>query len=348
MGNKSLKIGLTGLNAIDSPGPGVGVARCLKESKDLDIKIIGLAYETLEPGIYLHDLIEKSYQIPYPSAGTDQVIKRLEDIQSREKLDLIIPNFDAELWNFIKLKPKLNEIGIQIYMPSIDQLDKINKLNLDDFAKENDVPSPSSKKISSIDELETFGKEADYPVVIKGKFYEAFIVYNTTQLVYYYNKLNAKWGLPVIIQEFIDGSEIVIAGLGDGKGHIVGAVPLRKLFITDKGKGWAGVVINDPQYLELAEKINTALNWKGGFEIELKRNDNGEIYLLEINPRFPAWIYTTAAAGQNMPLAMVKMAMGMEQNPFTTFETGKMFVRYSWDHITDISEFQKISTLGEL
>jgi carbamoyl-phosphate synthase large subunit len=348
MPDKRIKIGVTGLNAIDSPGPGVSVARCLKESDDLDIDIIGLAYETLEPGIYLHDLIKKSYQVPYPSAGTDQVFKRLSHIQSIENMDLIIPNFDAELWNYIKLGPKLKGIGIRTFMSSLEQLEKINKLNLDDFANDHNLPAPATKKFSSIDELENFGKEADYPLVIKGKFYEAFIVYNTSQLVYYYNKLNAKWGLPVLVQEFIDGSEIVIAGLGDGKGNLIGAVPLRKLFITDKGKGWAGVVINDQHYLDLAEKINKALSWKGGFEIELKRNDDGEIYLLEINPRFPAWIYTTAAAGQNMPLVLVKMAMGMDYTPFSKYETGKMFVRYSWDHITDISEFQKISTLGEL
>ena len=348
MVDKPLKIGLTGLNAIDSPGPGVGVARCLKDAVDLDIEIIGLAYETLEPGIYLHDLFKKSYQVPYPSAGTEQVFKRLSHIQSKEQLDLIIPNFDAELWNYIKLTPKLQEIGIRTFMPSIEQLEKINKLNLDDFALDNDLTSPSTKKFSSIEELEEFGREAEYPLVIKGKFYEAFIVYNTSQLVYYYDKLNAKWGLPVLVQEFVDGSEIVIAGLGDGKGNLIGAVPLRKLFITDKGKGWAGVVINDQQYLDLAEKINKVLAWKGGFEIELKRNENGDIFLLEINPRFPAWIYTTAAAGQNMPLALVHMAMGKEQVPFQQYETGKMFVRYSWDHITDISEFQKISTLGEL
>lgn len=348
MQNRKLKIGITGLNAIDSPGPGVSVIRCLKEARDFNIKIIGLAYETLEPGIYLHNLVDKSYQIPYPSAGTDQVFKRLSFIQEKEQMDMIIPNFDAELWNIIKLSPRLNEIGIKTFMPSINQLDAINKLNLEDFANENDLPSPVTKMFSSVEELEKFGKEADYPLVVKGKFYEAYIVYNTTQLVYYYNKLNAKWGLPVITQEFIDGSEIVIAGLGDGKGNLMGAVPLRKLYITDKGKGWAGVVINDQQYIDLAEKINKVLLWKGGFEIELKRTEDGKIYLLEINPRFPAWIYTTAAAGQNLPVAMVKLAMDMKQDPFTSYETGKMFIRYSWDHITDISEFQKISTLGEL
>lgn len=348
MSDKPLKIGLTGLNANDSPGPGVGVARCLKDADDLDIEIIGLAYETLEPGIYLHDLIKKSYQVPYPSAGSEQVFKRLKHIQSIEQMDLIIPNFDAELWNYIKLGPKLQKIGIRTFMPSVDRLDKINKLNLDEFTREHDLPSPSTKKFSGIDELEEFGREADFPLVIKGKFYEAYIVYNTAQLIYYYNKLNAKWGLPVLVQEFVDGSEVVIAGLGDGKGNLMGAVPLRKLYITDKGKGWAGVVINDQKFLDLAEKINNVLRWKGGFEIELKLNDDGDIFLLEINPRFPAWIYTTAAAGQNMPLALVHMAMGIRQDPFQQYETGKMFVRYSWDHITDISEFQKISTLGEL
>ncbi|MBN2746225.1 MAG: hypothetical protein JXR34_05820, partial [Bacteroidales bacterium] len=66
---KQLTIAVTGLNAIDSPGPGVAVARGLKEAKTFEAKIIGLSYESLEPGIYLHDLFTKSYQIPYPTAG---------------------------------------------------------------------------------------------------------------------------------------------------------------------------------------------------------------------------------------------------------------------------------------
>ena len=151
------------------------VARCLKDADDLEIEIIGLAYETLEPGIYHHDLIKKAYQVPYPSAGTEQVFKRLSSIQSKEKLDLIIPNFDAELWNYIQFTPRLKdkEIGIRTLMPSLEQLDKINKLNLDEFARNNDLPSPSTKKFSSIDELEEFGRKAEYPLVIKGKFYRS-------------------------------------------------------------------------------------------------------------------------------------------------------------------------------
>jgi carbamoyl-phosphate synthase large subunit len=38
----------------------------------------------------------------------------------------------------------------------------------------------------------------------------------------------------------------------------------------------------------------------------------------------------------------------MEVKPFTGYEVGKMFIRYSNDLITDVKEFEKLSTLGEL
>ena len=75
---------------------------------------------------------------------------------------------------------------------------------------------------------------------------------------------------------------------------------------------------------------------------------DGKPYIMEVNPRFPAWIYLTAAAGQNQPASLVKMALGEKVEPFTSYEVGKIFIRYSWDLITDVSEFQIISGTGEL
>jgi carbamoyl-phosphate synthase large subunit len=40
--------------------------------------------------------------------------------------------------------------------------------------------------------------------------------------------------------------------------------------------------------------------------------------------------------------------MNHEVKPFTEYAVGKMFIRYSWDQITDIEKFQKISAFGEL
>lgn len=89
-------------------------------------------------------------------------------------------------------------------------------------------------------------------------------------------------------------------------------------------------------------------NWKGGCELEVIQTSGGEIYLLEVNPRFPAWIYLTVAAGQNQPAMLVKLAMGQQLTRQTDYHIGKIFIRYAWDHITDINEFQQISVNGEL
>jgi carbamoyl-phosphate synthase large subunit len=38
----------------------------------------------------------------------------------------------------------------------------------------------------------------------------------------------------------------------------------------------------------------------------------------------------------------------MDVEPYKDFKVGKMFIRYSWDMIVDLEEFQQISTFGEL
>jgi carbamoyl-phosphate synthase large subunit len=118
---RKLVIAVTALNAIDSPGPGVAVIRAIRECPDFEVRIIGLSYEALEPGIYMHDVVDKTYQIPYPSAGTDSLYGRILHITQLEKIDVLIPNFDAELFNFIKLRDKLRSIGIHTFLPDLDQ-----------------------------------------------------------------------------------------------------------------------------------------------------------------------------------------------------------------------------------
>ena len=41
-----MNIAITGLNNVDSPGPGVPVIRAIRESRNFDGKIIGLIYDS--------------------------------------------------------------------------------------------------------------------------------------------------------------------------------------------------------------------------------------------------------------------------------------------------------------
>jgi carbamoyl-phosphate synthase large subunit len=296
----------------------------------------------------MHDIIDKTYHIPYPTAGTDALLARLDYINGIESIDVIIPNFDAELYSFMKLENTLKAMGISMFLPTLEQFEERHKVNLPEFGKKYHIKVPFSKSIFSTHEIYNLTDDFVYPMVIKGKYYDASIAYNVEQAKTHFNKISAKWGLPIVVQEFVHGTEYNITGLGDGKGNTIAAVPMRKQYITDKGKAWGGISIEDKKMIELTHKFVSQTKWRGGFELELMKGQDNEFYLLEINPRIPAWIYLAVGVGQNIPEALVKLALGEKVEAFTEYTVGKMFVRYAWDMIVSIEEFQQISTLGEL
>jgi len=350
MSKPTYTIAVTGLNAIDSPGPGLAVIRGLKDAQSFNVKIIGLSYEALEPVIYLHQYVDKTYQIPYPSAGQDVLFERLAYVKEQEgHIDFMFPNFDAELFNFIKLGKKLeDELGIRMFLPTLEQFESRHKVNLYEFGLKHDIKVPFAKMVFNTSEIPAVAKEIGFPVAVKGKYYDAKIAYNNEQAVQHFNKISAQWGLPILIQEFVLGTEVNVCGIGDGKGCLVGAVPMRKLYITDKGKAWAGVSLDDEKLLEITRRMVAQTQWRGPFEMEFVKTVEDEYYLLEINPRFPAWCYLTVGSGQNQMEALVNIAMGKQVKPFDSYKIGTLFIRYSNDLIVDIKEFEKISTIGEL
>lgn len=348
MQKRKLTIAVTGLNAIDSPGPGVPVIRGLRESAAFETRIIGLAYENLEPGIYMHDLVHRTYMIPYPSEGTDKLMQRLEYIHRQENIDVIIPNFDAELYSFMRLEPALLTLNIHMFLPTFGQFEERHKVNLSAFGKKHDIHVPESISINSASELAQMEKKVGFPMVVKGKYYDAYIAQNVQQAESYFYKITAKWGYPVVIQKFVEGTEYNVIGLGDGKGGTLSAVAMRKQYITDKGKAWAGITITDDRLTELTERFNRGTQWRGAFELELMKSKEGTYYLMEVNPRIPAWVYLAIGVGHNIPEALVKLALGETVEPMPPYESGKLFIRYSWDMIVDREEFQHISLTGEL
>jgi carbamoyl-phosphate synthase large subunit len=343
-----ITVAVTGLNNTDNPGPGVPVIRGIRESESFDPRIIGLVYENLEPAIYMEGVVDKTYQVPYPSEGSDVLLHRILQIHEKDPIDVLIPNFDAELYAFMRSEKILEKAGIRTFLPTLEQFEERHKTNLPEFGEKYGLSVPFSKAITRINEIEHLKDDFEYPLMVKGKFYDAFLAYNEEQVRMNYNKISAKWGLPIIIQEYIRGTEVNVVALGDGHGNTIGAVPMRKQYITDKGKAWSGITLDDPKMLNLTHKIIRAMKWRGGMELELVKSNKNELFIIEINPRIPAWVYLAVGAGQNLPEALVKLALGEEVKPYTKYEVGKMFVRYSYDLITDLKEFEKLSTLGEL
>ncbi len=349
MNTDNLTIAVTGLNATDNPGPGITVIRALRHDPGFSGRIVGLAYDTLDPGVYARDLVDDVFLIPYPSEGPGPLLQRLTYIHQRTGgLDVVLPTLDAELPAFIELGPALARLGAGTFLPTREQLAMRSKAELPALGRRCDIPVPASRVITAVKDLYDLHAEIPFPILVKGRYYGAEVARSVDEAVVAFHRIVAAWGLPVIVQRFVAGEELDVVAVRDGAGGLVGAMPMKKTFLTDKGKAWAGIAITDDALLDIAGRFAASTRWRGPCELELIRDSGGGYHLIEVNPRFPAWAYLAAGAGMNLPRAVVALAAGRPVAPMRDYRAGTMFVRIAIDQIGSLEDLQAISQLGEI
>jgi carbamoyl-phosphate synthase large subunit len=341
-------IAVTGMNARpDNPGPGLGVAHCLKDATAFDGRIVGLGYEALDPGIHLSHYCDAGYLLPYPSSGDDVLLERLKMIRDREQIDALIPCLDAELPSVTRLAGELRSMGIQTFVPSPEQLNLRNKDRLEELASHAGITAPETKPIADPEFFFNCSREGwHYPLVVKGIFYDAEVVRSAEQGVAAFNRISSHWGLPVLVQEFLEGEEVNLTAVGDGQGRLLGAVMMRKLALTDKGKAWAGVTIADDRLYEASIRLASNIHWKGPLEVEVMKEPDGTYRLIEINPRFPAWVYLTAGAGRNVLDTLIELLRGNTPPDRGPAPAGFVYIRYAEDTIIPLREYESVIVNG--
>lgn len=347
---QKLTVAITGMNnKPDNPGPGYAVARCIHEHAEFEGTIIGLGYDVLDGGLYHHGICDHSYLLPYPSSGEQALLDRLLTIQNTHPIDVLIPCLDAELAAFSRLRPMLNAMGIQVLLPSVTQIQRRNKDRLPELCDLAQISTPRTVSITSpafFYECHTQGWQ--YPLVVKGCFYDAAVVHNTEQATTMFQKIAAEWGVPILVQQFIPGEEFNLTALGDGQGGLIGAVTMRKRALTDKGKAWAGLTIDEPAIMTLAQRLIKALRWEGPLEVELLRDQQGQFHLIEVNPRFPAWIYLSHGAGCNLPVALLQQLNGVALSAIAPPKVGQLFIRYAEELVINLEQFEQLTMHGTL
>jgi carbamoyl-phosphate synthase large subunit len=340
-------VAVSGLNATDNPGPGTGVARSLREASGLNVRVIGLAYDAMEPGIFMNWLYRRCYLMPYPSAEPEILIERLLQIKRGYGLDCVIPNFDVELPVYIRCAEELARLGIHTFLPTREQFQLRNKQHLPSAAQKFGIRTPETRSINSFAELAGAVADLGYPLMIKGPYYKAFQCNAWDEVTRHFHELVSEWGYPIIAQRVICGSELNLVGVGDGKGSHFGLVTVKKISTTNQGKIWTGVTVAHQKMTLATERFLQAFQWRGPFELECMVDAAGEIYLIEINPRFPAWTYCATGVGINLPARLVQAALGQKIAAPAVAPSGKLFIRYTYEIVTDATPMQAMVANGE-
>lgn len=345
---RKITVAITGMNAGESPQPGPAVARSLREAKDYDFTLVGLIYDAMESGVYYNGLLDAAFLIPYPSSGTEEMFERIEAINNKIHIDVLIPTLDAELSAYSKLESRLLQLGIKLFLPTEDQLSSRSKLHLPELTRDLHLQMPNQKCIGSYEELSKMFNEFSPPVVVKGIYYEAGIANDYSECKRIAGKITSKWGWPIILQERIVGGEYDLAMFGDGSGSVIGEIAMKKMALTEKGKAFSGMTINDENIYKIGKNFVSRTKWRGALELEFVKETKSEMYyLIEINPRFPAWIYLSSAAGQNLALAYVEMALGLKSKTFDRPNAGIFFVRHAIDLVSDLNRLEELSVNSE-
>jgi carbamoyl-phosphate synthase large subunit len=345
-----IHVALTGMNAVpDNPGPGLAVARCLTEAYGRDVFITGLGYDALDPGLHLPQYTDASYLLPYPANGADALLARISEINALKPIDLLIPCLDAELPIMVGLAPTFARMGIHTFLPSADQLKRRAKDQLPELCRDAGVHCPQVKSLSNPAFFNNCQAEGwTYPMVVKGVFYDARVVHTPAEAVEAFHRIAREWGYPVLAQKFIAGEEYNLTAVGDGSGNLLGEVMMKKRAITAKGKAWAGVATNDVRLAEAARKLAAALTWRGPLEVEMMCDAKGNYHLIEINPRFPAWIYFSHGVGRNLPALLTALALGEALPHLAAPQPGVMFLRYAVETIVPMSSFESLMMNGNI
>jgi carbamoyl-phosphate synthase large subunit len=342
-------VAITGMNALpENPAPGISVASCLRKSFGEEVRIVGLGYDAFDVGLYASDLCDTAYLLPYPRFGSEALFLRMKDINNEEQIDALIPCLDSELSGFIELSEQLLNLGIHTFLPSREQLLSCHKDRLPELANKINIHYPEVKALYAPDFFNVCNFEGwTYPLIVKGPFYDARKVFSPSEATEAFYDMVKDWGYPILAQRYITGEECNLSAIGDGQGGMIGGVTIKKVALTSKNKACVGVTIYDEVVFNFARNIIEELKWKGPFELELMCDSGGNYHLIEINPRFPAWISISVNAGQNLPARLLEMILKLKpEMMLNTPETGVYFIRYSNEQMVSLNQIEKMITYG--
>lgn len=125
----------------------------------------------------------------------------------------------------------------------------------------------------------------------------------------------AELGLPVLVQEAVPGPESSIESYHayiDDRDEVAGHFTGRKIRTLPAvyGHSTAVEITDQPDVYELGREVLGRVGLRGVAKADFKRDPDGRLWLLEVNPRFTLWAHPAAVAGVNLAALVVADLLG--------------------------------------
>lgn len=296
---------VSGLYSGTNPQPGVGIARSLRQAYP-SAKLVGVEYSNRCSGVHWGDFDEIWLQRPWSELNLKRHAAEIGD-----RLDdggFWISSIDLEIMWLAETFPD-GQPGL--LAPPMEALRRVAKPRIL-AAEALPVRIPEYVTTDLTDwELHAFCREHNWKVWLKGPYYEAVRTPTWDSLQHWRGVLSKAWATETLfLQAHVTGYEESVM-FSAYEGELIDAVHMRKRDLTELGKTWAGDTAEvEPELLVPLREIVRDLNWSGGGEFEMVRDTAGQLWMLECNPRFPAWVHGSTITGRNLPGVLVERASG--------------------------------------
>jgi|tagenome__1003787_1003787.scaffolds.fasta_scaffold20988464_3 D-aspartate ligase len=227
-----------------------------------------------------------------------------------------------------------------------------------ELARRVGVAAPRTAAITTLEELRKVADDWDFPCALKPRHSHLFarrfgskaLVVKDAEALEAAFHATSEHGLEMIVTEIIPGDDSRYCSYYsylDEDGTPLFDFTKRKLRQNPPGFGLGTYHVSEwvPDAAELGLRFFTAIGLRGVGNVEFKRDSrNGQLVIIECNPRFTAADKLVRRAGVDMATLSYRRALGLPVVPPTGFRHG---VR-QWHPVEDVLAFRAYRARGEL
>ena len=309
---------ISGFEGVDETGPGLSVARSLKEAYGRSVHCIAVVGDPIVPAAWMDDAIDQVMVAPDWQADPAAAFRRWLPAGYPDAETFAVPGSTTDALALVRNRRELAQCGVRFYLPCeeavclLDDPDALRRR----LAKV-DISMPDKVVAASKEEVERYAPILSYPQMVELSGRNR-MMNSQAELLSVLGQTRVGPKETIRLSPFVEADCYRAAGVASN-GMFGPLAAVRVTNVTKQGGIAAVSVVVDNEVLTLARRAARELNWTGPLEFEfgVKRSPGDTVrypVLSAVHCRLPSWSASAAWAGLNLPALYEEFARGIDSD----------------------------------
>lgn len=231
------------------------------------------------------NVVKGNFLVPKPNENQQNYVDKLIQLCKENSIGLLIPTCE-EIFHIAKLRELFTVNNIHVFCTTIDILRLLhNKFTFNQYLNDNNYISPKTIKVSTREELDKGLKHFNNQKIVLKKVFSRFAsdvyILNSSDIL---PSITISEKEPWIIQEFINGTQYCSYSVAQN-GKLNAHTCYPTIYTAGLGANVYFQHVEVPSIQLFVERIVKELNFTGQIAFDFIKDDKGNYYPIECNPR---------------------------------------------------------------